>query len=162
MTTVVNVRGNLSSRAATGTREHVVRPVRRRPLRGVHVDGRRPARLVPAPFRSATRSCEPVPRSGSLGWLVLVGVLTFLVVLGTVWATGGGGDATPVPTRTVLVQVHQGESLWQVARRTAPSSSAAAVVDTIRQLNGLDDNSILYPGELLRVPGAPATAAPQR
>jgi hypothetical protein len=154
MTVMVNVRGSLSPRAATGTREHVVRPVRRRPVRGVHVDGRRPARLVPAPFRSIAQSCEPVPRSGSLGWLVLVGALAFLVVLGIVWSTGGGQDAGAVPTRTELVQVHQGETLWQVAQRMAPSSGAAAVVDKIKQLNGLDDNSVLYPGELLQVPSS--------
>jgi hypothetical protein len=162
MTMLASVRGSLSARTATttrertGPREHVVRPAHRRP---VHADGRRPARLMAAPFRSTAQSCEPRPAGGALGWLVLVAGLAFVVVLGIGWAMGGQ-DAASVPARTVLVQVHQGESLWGMAQRMAPSSSAAAVVTKIKQLNGLDDDSVLFPGELLQVPnGLSADAA---
>jgi hypothetical protein len=137
----------------------VVRPAHRRPVRGVYVDGRRPARLIAAPFRTTAQSCEPRPVSSSIGWLLLVAGLAFLVVLG-IGLAAGGQDTASVPARTVLVQVHQGESLWGVAQRMAPSSSATAVVTKIKQLNGLDDDSVLFPGELLQVPsGLSADAA---
>jgi predicted Zn-dependent protease len=87
-------------------------------------------------------------------------VLAFLVVLGIGWSMGGSPDAGSVPTRTVLVQVHQGETLWGVAQRMAPSAAPAAVVTKIRQLNSLDVDTVLYPGELLKVPtGLSADAA---
>jgi hypothetical protein len=159
MTMLANVRGSLSPRAATGTREHVVRPAHRRPVRGVHADGRRPARLMAAPIRSTAQSCEPRPASGAIGWLVLVAGLAFVVVL-SIGLFAGGQDTASVPAQTVLVQVHQGESLWGVAQRMAPSSSTAAIVTKIKQLNGLADDSVLFPGELLQVPsGLPADAA---
>jgi predicted Zn-dependent protease len=87
---------------------------------------------------------------GSIGWLVLVGVVTFAVVLGLSWSMGSTSDS--IPTRTTTVQVHSGQTLWTVAQHAAPSASAAAVVDRIRSLNGLGDDAVLYPGELLRVP----------
>jgi hypothetical protein len=155
MTVVANLRVSLSPRAATGTRQGA-RPDVARPLRGparrvVESDGRRPARLVPAPRLVDTRSCEPQPVARSIGWLVLVGVLAFLVVLGTGWVLTSREQGT-VPNQTVLVQVRQGETLWTVAERMAPSASPATEVVAIRQLNGLDVDSVLYPGELLRVP----------
>jgi hypothetical protein len=152
MTVVANLRVSLSPRTTTGTRQaphpDVVRPTRRRV---VHSDGRRPARLMAAPYRVAAQPCEPDTRVRSLGWLVLIGALTFLVVLGIGWSLGGG--PTPaVPERTVLVQVHQGETLSAIARRMAPLAQAGAVVEKIRDLNGLNADSVLYPGELLQVP----------
>src|ERR1700749_4400854 len=115
MAVVANVRLGLSPRSATGIRRveqpDVVRPARGRPT---YTDGRRPARLAAAPFRPAVQPCEPKPRAGSIGWLVLTGVLAFLVVLGLGWTMGGAPDAGSVPARTVLVQVHQGETLWSV------------------------------------------------
>jgi hypothetical protein len=161
MAVVANVRVSLSPRSTTGTRQveqpGVVRPARRRPM---YTDGRRPARLAGASVRPATQQCAPRPVAGSVGWLVVAGVLAFLVVLGIGWSMGGSPDAGSVPTRTVLVQVHQGETLWGVAQRMAPSAAPAAVVTKIRQLNSLDVDSVLYPGELLKVPtGLSADAA---
>jgi hypothetical protein len=97
--------------------------------------------------------------AGSIGWLVLAGVLTFVVVLAIGWATGdngpdGGPDGGPVPASTQVVQLHQGDTLWSVAERLAPAAAPSAVVARIRQLNNLDVDSTVYPGELLRVPTA--------
>ncbi|HEX5408099.1 MAG TPA: LysM domain-containing protein [Pseudonocardiaceae bacterium] len=159
MSVVANVRVSLSPLSGTRqvVRPDVVPPVRRRPT---YTDGRRPARLAAASPRPATQQCAPRPLAGSIGWLVVVGVLAFLVVLGIGWSMGGAPDAGSVPTRTVLVQVHQGETLWSVAQRMAPSSAPTAVVAKIRQLNSLDVDSVLYPGELLKVPtGLTAAAA---
>jgi hypothetical protein len=121
-------------------------------------DGRRPARLVAAPFRPATQQCGPRTARSSIGWLVLVGVLTFAVVLAIGW-TMGGHAAASVPTRTVTVQVHQGETLWHVAERMAPAAAPQDTVAKIRQLNHLDADSTVYPGELLTVPTSMSTEA---
>lgn len=150
MTVVANLRMNLSPKVATGTRQGLLPDVVRPARRVTHTDGRRPARLVAAPQRGSVGACGPVPVARSVGWLVLVGALAFLVVLGIGWSMGAG--SAPVPDRTVLVQVHQGETLWGVAHRMVPSVAPADVVAKIRQLNGLDVDSTLYPGELLRVP----------
>jgi hypothetical protein len=160
MAIVANVRVGSSPRSAAGTRPaerpDVVRPARRRPT---YTDGRRPARLAPSPLRSTAQPCAPRPVTGSIGWLVVAGVLAFLVVLGIGWSMGGAPDAGSVPASTVLVQVHQGETLWGVAQRLAPSSAPTAVVAKIRQLNSLDADSVLYPGELLKVPSGLTAAA---
>lgn len=122
------------------------------------VDRRRPARLVAASARRSAIFCAPRVSVRSIGWLVLAAVLTFVVVLGLGWASGGQ-DSAAIPDRTVLVQVHQGETLWTVAHRMAPSASPAAVVDRIRRLNGLDTSSVLFPGQLLQVPSGLTGAA---
>lgn len=157
MTVVANLRNGLSPRAAAGTRQgarpDVVRPTHRPARRVAHTDGRRPARLVTAPHLVDAQSCEPHTAPRSIGWLLLVGVLACLAVVGLGWALFGGPDtSSAAPTRTVVVQVHQGETLWNVAQRLAPSAQPATEVAAIRKLNGLDVDSTLYPGELLQVP----------
>jgi hypothetical protein len=47
-----------------------------------------------------------------------------------------------VPETTALVRVHSGESLWQVARRAAPSADPGAVAARIVELNGLASPSV--------------------
>lgn len=156
MTAVANLRNGLSPRAGTGTRHSgrpdVVRPIRRPARRVVQSDGRRPARLVAAPHLVEAQQCEPRPVFRSVGWLVLIGALAFAVVLGIGWMLTSGPATGAAPMRTVLVQVHQGETLWGVAQRMAPSAQPVTEVAAIRQLNGLDMDSVLYPGELLKVP----------
>ena len=157
MAVVTHVRVSQSPRSATGVRPVVPRPARGLP---VHVDGRRPARLVAAPYRSTVRSCEPRTMAGSIGWLLTVGVLAFLVVFGIGWSLNGQ-DAGSVPTRTVTVQVHQGDTVWSVAQRLAPSADPAAEVARIRQLNGLSADTVVHPGDLLKVPSTSTTGALQ-
>ena len=60
------------------------------------------------------------------------------------------GPAT-VPDRTAVVRVEPGESLLDLAERMAPSADRTAVVERIRELNGLPNSSI-QPGQPLRVP----------
>jgi hypothetical protein len=92
--------------------------------------------------------------------LVLAGVLTFLAVLGIGWSAGSSGPA--VPSQTQVAQVRAGDTLWSVAHRLDPAASTGAVVDRIRQLNSLDVDATVYPGELLRVPSdLSGTAAAQ-
>jgi len=138
-----------SPRAGTGHKRRTAAP---------YIDGRRPARLVAALPRATAQPCGPRPIAGSIGWLVLIAALTFLVVLGFGWATAGQ-DSSAVPSQTQVVQIHPGDTLWSVAHRMAPGASPAAVVDRIRQLNRLDIDMTVYPGELLQVPSDLSGAA---
>ncbi|RKT53343.1 LysM peptidoglycan-binding domain-containing protein [Saccharothrix australiensis] len=68
-----------------------------------------------------------------------------------------GSGATTVPERTTVVHVQIGDSLWDIAERTAPNSDPEAVVARIRQLNDLDTTSIT-PGQPLVVPDGGTTS----
>jgi hypothetical protein len=63
----------------------------------------------------------------------------------------GNAAAPDVPADTAVVRVEPGESLLRLAGRVAPHSDAAAVVDRIRELNGLGGSSV-RPGQPLTVP----------
>ena len=82
-------------------------------------------------------------------WLVGVATAVAVAVVG-LGALADGVSGATVPTRTEVVRVQPGESLWELARRTAPDSDPAAVVSRIEQLNTLD--APLTPGQPLRVP----------
>jgi hypothetical protein len=117
---------------------------------GPYSQGRGPARLAAAPRPARAVSCAPRRAGGSLVWLAAMAGVACLVVLAFVWA-GSGSSAAGVPTATTVVQVHQGETLWDVAGQEAPGSRADEVVAQIVRLNSLSDESV-YPGEMLRVP----------
>jgi hypothetical protein len=55
-----------------------------------------------------------------------------------------------VPSETTVVRVKPGESLWELAGRVAPGADASAVVERIRELNGVDGG--VQPGQPLTVP----------
>lgn len=61
-----------------------VRPARRVPP-GRHRALRRPAGLVAAPRRSRPVDCVDRRRTGAIGWLVVVGVVAFVMVLAMGW-----------------------------------------------------------------------------
>lgn len=58
--------------------------------------------------------------------------------------------APMVPSTTKVVRVLPGENLWELAGRVAPNSDPSAVVDRIRELNGVD--GAVQPGQPLTVP----------
>jgi len=64
---------------------------------------------------------------------------------------GDVARAQRVPSTSGLVRVHQGESLWQLARRVAPSADPGAVAARVVELNDLPSSSV-YPGEALLSP----------
>ena len=142
-----------TARVAGGARRRtgsVKRFGRRRPTSLTHA-ARSVMGAAPACVASAERS--------SLGWLALIAGLTSLVVVGIGWSTFGAA-AAPVPQSVVPVQVQPGETLWDLAQRAAPDSSTSAVIDRIRQLNGLS-GTVVYPGEVLEVPHGPGGASGQ-
>jgi hypothetical protein len=85
-------------------------------------------------------------------------VVLALIAAGiTVWlglvAQFGGvvGPQVSVPSKLAVVQVQNGESLQQIARRVAPDAPVGEVVNRIRELNELD-SAALAPGQTLLAP----------
>jgi hypothetical protein len=72
---------------------------------------------------------------------VLVAVCAAAVV-GALGLLSAGARESRVPSVTARVQVHAGESLWQVARRVAPSADPGAVAARIVELNHLGSPSV--------------------
>lgn len=85
---------------------------------------------------------------------VLVIISTIVVALVLLLPSTGHADGVEATTRH---QVRAGDSLWTIAETaTAPGADVRAVIETIRELNGLDD-SVIIPGQRLEVP-IPGTA----
>jgi hypothetical protein len=84
-----------------------------------------------------------------VSWMLAVAGVACAAVVG-LGALSGSGEAS-VPSRTSVVRVEPGESLWDLAGRVAPGSDTSAVVDRIRDLNGGLANGVT-PGQPLTVP----------
>ena len=137
-------------------------PTARRPLpargsaaRGSAARGSaaRPVPVRPAPVRPvAPRRVARARSAGvvSVVQFVLVAVAA-AVVVGALGLLADGVRAARVPEATGLVQVHSGESIWQVARRAAPSADPGAVAARIVELNDLGSPSVRG-GEVLVSP----------
>ena len=105
----------------------------------------------PAPAAGVTRP----PRHPALqfaAYAVAAAVVAAALSVFYLYATG----ATSVPERTAVVHVQVGESLLDVAERSAPDSDPEAVADRIRELNALPDAEV-KPGQALVVPDGAAT-----
>ena len=78
-------------------------------------------------------------------------------VLQSAHTDASGSKAAPAGTasepRVAQTVVHQGESLWAVAKRVAPGHDPRAVVDQIADLNDLSSDA-LRPGQLLTIPAS--------
>jgi LysM repeat protein len=78
--------------------------------------------------------------------------------VGALTAAPAAAARTPAPKPDTAGPVHEvatGETLWAIAKRSGVSLSR------LLSANGLDERSIIYPGQKLRIPtAAAATAAP--
>jgi hypothetical protein len=122
-----------------------------RAVAGASVAGRMSA-ARPVVVRRARRAgvVVPVPRwRAALGWL-LVAVLAAVAVVGLGLLADAARSAR-VPSAIAPVRVEVGESLWQVARRTAPSADPEVVAARIVELNDLGSPSV-RPGQVLLSP----------
>jgi hypothetical protein len=137
-----------SVRLAALTRTRPVHPVLVLPLaapvRGRHaVDQAQWPVLAPGVVEAAPR------RPCRAASLVAASVVTLVMIAGVGWI---GQSASPgVPAETVVVRVGAGETEWDVARRVAPQYDQRAVVERIRQLNGIVGSAV-QPGQPLQVP----------
>jgi LysM domain len=95
-------------------------------------------------------SCSPHHTRRRLVALLIVGLVTAVAVVGFALLRAAAVD-DGVPERTTVVEVRRGETLWELAERVAPQSPPHAVVERIRELNGLR-GSIVHPGQPLLVP----------
>jgi hypothetical protein len=110
--------------------------------------------LVPVRLRlpvgcGASEARIPAPRLTRAVRLAAAAAVTVCVVGGLGWIGQAAGPA--VPAETTLTQVGAGETVWDVAQRVAPKSDQRAVVERIRQLNGMASSAI-QPGQQLQVP----------
>jgi hypothetical protein len=112
---------------------------------------RYPAGLaVASPPRPPVASCSPKHTRRRLAALLVVGLVAAVAVVGlTLLHTAAVDDG--IPERTTVVEVRQGETLWELAERVAPQSPPHAVVERIRELNGLRGSTV-HPGQPLLVP----------
>lgn len=126
-----------------------VAPVRAVPARRrvVHRPPSR-GRVVGAPRVLARSSCVPRRARLSAVWVLAVASVACAAVYGLGVLAGSLEPAVPSSTETV--RVLPGESLWELAGRVAPGSDASAVVERIRELNGVDGG--VQPGQPLVVP----------
>jgi hypothetical protein len=93
-------------------------------------------------------------------WLAGLAVAACLAITGLGLLAGGLATAE-VPAQTAVVSVAPGETLSDLAARFAPGSDTGAVVERIKQLNLLEDTT-LVPGIPLTVPveaGLPLTGS---
>lgn len=78
-------------------------------------------------------------------------VVVILVLSAAAFALTRAINASPIQTRTVVVQ--PGQSLWQVAAASSPGADVSETTDQIRSLNHLGGTA-LTPGQALLVPVA--------
>lgn len=124
------------------------------PVRGRRLACSAQGRVL-APAVDRVRAARPSAlRSGRVRRVVAAATVTLAVVGGLGWIGPGwvGPGASPeIPAKTAVIRVGAGETVWDVARRVAPQSDQNAVVERIRQLNGIVGSAIT-PGQQLRVP----------
>ncbi|ONI79562.1 hypothetical protein ALI144C_26160 [Actinosynnema sp. ALI-1.44] len=106
------------------------------------------------PSHSRVAACTPaIRRRRRVAAAILIGLGMFLAVLGF-GSLAGALTADVVPDRTAVVWVQPGETLWDVAERSAPGYNTEAVIARIHELNEIPGNTVLA-GQALQVPSAP-------
>lgn len=127
-----------------------VQPIERQP----HIRPGRP-RVGPPAARGPRRqvvACAGPRRTGEWAWLLLAGCFVCLVVV-LFGLFGSPTAAAPVTSRTVIVRVAAGDTVWSLAQRFAPREDPRSVVRRIEELNSLDGANLRV-GQPLAVPVA--------
>jgi hypothetical protein len=127
------------SQRAVPTRRVRRAPAQRPPTRG---------RAAGAPRVLARTRCAPRRPRLSAVWVLAVATAACALVYGL--GSLAGAMQPALPAETTVVRVQPGESLWELAGRVAPTSDRAAVVERIRELNGVE--GAVQPGQPLTVP----------
>lgn len=123
-------------------------------------DSRRPASRPLSVHRAPEPvACNVRPVRQSALQMLGMGLVVALTVVGLGLLYFQGSGAAAVPERTSVVYVQVGETLWDVAERSAPDSDTTAVVERIRDLNRMAD-SVVLPGQPLTVPDGRVDTAP--
>ncbi len=112
----------------------------------------RPAGLASAAHArpSVASSCERTYARRRFVALLVIGLVATAAVVGLALLRAAAVD-DGVPSRTAVVEVRSGETLWELAQRVAPQSPPQAVVERIRELNDMRGSTV-HPGQPLVVP----------
>ena len=144
----VRIPSHPAPRTAAGQRAARRRRARiagvRRPPSGVVPSSNRTAAVV-----TADRGDQVADREFAMGrWARLAATVSLVaaaIVFGVFMVTSGGaatvGDVT----------VQSGDTLWSIAQQADPNADPRAVIEQIRQLNGLDGD-VVAAGAVLKVP----------
>ena len=108
-----------------------------------------PRRVVAAAMGRTEAAHTLASRPSRLAQLVAAATVTLAVCGGLSWIAQA--PSSRVPAETAVIRVGAGETVWDVAQRVAPGSDQRAVVERIRQLNGMAGSAI-QPGQQLQVP----------
>jgi hypothetical protein len=95
---------------------------------------------------------RPGRRGWRIRWRRVVGLLLGMILTGGVAglvATTSQAAGPPAAPEVVVIQ--PGDTLWSVAARHLPSRDPYGMIEEIRRLNGLPDNTV-YPGQELILP----------
>lgn len=82
-------------------------------------------------------------RSICLGALLILGGILARQRLAVLFAS---------PSTTVLHTVSAGETLWSISKLYAPRQDPRKTVYEIRNMNGMEESPVIYPGQILTVP----------
>ncbi len=128
----------------------------------VSADRRPPSGMLPSSHRTsavvtADHGDEVDHRQFRMGrWARLVSTLSVLsaaAVLGAVLLSSGGSPFSGGTEVIGQVTVAPGDTLWSIAQQADPGADTGAVVERIRDLNGLGGDAIAA-GAVLQVPTA--------
>lgn len=67
----------------------------------------------------------------------------------------------PESETVINITIERGDTLWSIARTLYPDRDPRPVVVMIRELNGLQENPTVFPGQILQIP-APARVTGER
>ena len=119
----------------------------------LHIPALRPQRAVSRPrvqgTSQARRPDASVYRRRRLvvGTAVAVAVASMVAIaMGTSAVANEPGVGNQAVPRAVVVQ--QGDTLWEIARRIAPTGNISNLVDELVRINGAD----LQVGQIIRIP----------
>lgn len=106
-----------------------------------------------APRVTAPRPTLRLTRRGR----IVVFVAACLIVMATALMLGTSSVATDSaggdPTRTEMIRVDHGQTLWGIAAEIADDGEVREMVTTIKKLNALD-SSVLMAGQVLHIPAS--------
>jgi len=78
--------------------------------------------------------------------------LCVLIVLGGILAHQRWVVLSSSYSMTALHTVSAGETLWNISKLYAPHTDPRKTVYEIRNINGMEDSPVIYPGQVLVVP----------
>lgn len=88
------------------------------------------------------RRHRAITPAATVGLALLAALITVWLGLVAQFGESVRGASGPVPDRLMVVQVHAGESLHQVAARVAPDAPVGTVAERIRELNRLESPAL--------------------